>query len=281
MPTDFFDALQAFLLMAIPRALGALAALLVGRWLAGAVRRWTHAAMQRTHASHSIAEIAERSAYYGILLLTLFVALVVLGVPAEALITAIGIVTIVAAVALRESLRDLAATVIFIIFQPFKVGDRIETNGVVGNVQEILMFNTVLITLDHRELTIPNGNIQNNNLVNYSALDKIRLDLSVNVSYADNLQNARTILLEIANADARVLREPPAVVDVMELGENGMGLVLRVYSKPDDFWALRPALNERVKLEFDQRNLTIPFPQLDLHVNETAGANQIKRIGDA
>lgn len=245
--------------------------LLVGRWFAGLVRRWTRAAMQRTHATRSIAEISERGAYYFVLLLVFFAALVALGIPAQLLITIIGIVAIIAAVALRESLRDVAATVIFVVFQPFKAGDLIETNGVVGHVQEILMFNTVLITMDSRKLIIPNGNIQNTNLINYSALDQIRLDLPVRLSYADDLQRARALLLEIANADTRVLRDPPPVVDVMELSDSSISLMLRVHSTPNDFWALRPALNEKVKLEFDARGLTFPFPQLDLHFRPVQG----------
>jgi small conductance mechanosensitive channel len=268
---DISVELQPLLFNAIVRVLGAIATLLIGRWLAGVARRAIRRGLARAHATPSISEILERTTFYVVLLIAVFVALVTLGIPAEVLITAIGVVAIVAAVALRESLRDLAATVIFVIFRPFKVGDRIETNGVVGDVQEILMFSTVLITLDNRQLTIPNGNIQNTNLVNYSALETIRLDLPVTISYADDLNKARATLLELAGADARVLREPAPVVDTMELGESGVGLVLRVHTTPTDYWPLRPALNEKIKLEFDRRGLTFPFPQLDLHVDRGQG----------
>lgn len=268
LPENFAE-LQALIIDAILHIAAAVVILLVGRWLAGVVRGWLRRALPRTHATPSLALILERAVFYFILLNAIFVALVVLGIPAEALITIVAVVAIVGAVALRESLRDLAATVIFIIFQPFKVGDQIDTNGVVGTVQEILLFNTVLITLDNRKLTIPNGNIQNTNLVNYSALDKVRLDLPVPLSYADDFQKAKETLLEIAGKDARVLSDPQPVVDLMELGPNGMSLMLRVHTNPEDFWALRPALNEEVKRVFGERGLTIPFPQLDLHVEQT------------
>jgi small conductance mechanosensitive channel len=269
MPIDDFQ-LRTFLITALWRVSGTVIIFLVGRWLAMLVRRSLRMGLERTHASPSITLILERSVYYGILLLAAFGALVFLGIPAEVLVTVIGVVVIVAAVALRESLRDLAATVIFIIFQPFQVGDRIETNGIVGDVQEILLFNTVLITLDHRKLIVPNGNIQNTNLINYSALDKIRLDLPVSVSYRDDVLKAKETLLRLAAADERVLRDPAPVVDVMELGTNGLSIVLRVYATPENFWALRPFLNQQIKLEFDKLGLTFPFPQLDIHMAQPA-----------
>ena len=268
--------LQRFLLVAILRIAGGIAIFLVGHWLAEKSRRLVQVALHRTHATPSLARIVARIIFYAVLGVAIFVSLVVFGIPADVLITIIGVFVVVAAIALRESLRDLAATVIFVLFQPFKVGDLIETNGAVGQVEEILLFNTVLVTLDNRKLIIPNGNIQNSNLFNFTAQDKLRLDLSVPLSYGDDLGLATETLLEIARADARVLAEPPPLVDVMEFGARAVGLVLRVYTTPDDYWALRPALNEQVKLEFDRRRLTIPFPQLELHVDQTSRAYQAK-----
>lgn len=271
LPENFAE-LQALIIDAIVHIAAALAILLVGRWFAGVVRRYLGKALQRTHVTTSVALILERTVFFATLAVFAFIALVVLGIPAQALIAIVVVGAIIAAVALRESLRDFAATVNFIIFQPFKVGDQIDTNGVTGTVEEILLLNTVLITFDQRKVFIPNGNIQNNNLINYSAKDKLRLDLPVPLSYRDDFQKARDTLLEIARKDERVLSDPPPFVDLMELGENGMSLMLRVHTKPEDFWALRPALNEEVKRVFGERGLTIPFPQLDLHVNQTTNS---------
>ncbi|HMN26975.1 MAG TPA: mechanosensitive ion channel family protein [Caldilineaceae bacterium] len=273
--------LQNYLLIAVLRVAGGIVILLVGRWLAGVARRLLHTALRRTHATPSLIKIAERTAFDLVLLCAIFIALVTLGISAQVLITIIGVVVIVAVVALRETLRDLAATLIFIVFQPFVVGDQIETNGVVGSVQEILLFNTVLITLDNRKLIIPNSSIQYSNLTNYTAQDQLRLDLSVPVRYSDALDLAKATLLEVAHADERVLAEPPPVVDLMELGESRIKLVLRVYTKPADFWALLPALNEQVKREFDRRGLSFPFPQMELHVDQTLPAQQAKTNNEA
>jgi len=254
------------------RVFGALGVLLLGRWLAGRVRSWVRVGLQRTHVTASLLEIFSRSSYYFTLLVTIFLALVILGIPAEVLITVIGVVVIIAAIALRESLRDVAATVIFFIFQPFRSGDLIETNGITGRAQEILLFSTVIITLDNRKIVVPNGNIQNTNLINYSAMDKVRLDITQRLTYTQDLRAARKVLLQIAESDERSLREPPPVVDVMDLQADGVYLVLRVQVKPDDFFALRPALTERIKLEFDANGISFAMPQLDVRtVNGSAG----------
>jgi small conductance mechanosensitive channel len=221
--------------------------------------------LKRTHTAPALTEIIARGTYYVIVVLGISFALMILGVPPAVILGTLGIVIVVAAVALRESLRDLAATVNFIVFRPFKVGDLIETNGVTGQVQEILLFNSVLITGDNRKVIIPNGNIQNSNLVNLSALDKVRLDLSVGLSYADGVELAKESLLDIAKADARVLDSPQPVVHVMELGASQVGYVLRVYTKPVDAWLLRPALNERIKSLLEGHQLSLPIPQLQLH----------------
>jgi small conductance mechanosensitive channel len=266
--------LQGFLVTAALRIAGAIAIVLIGRWLARLLQRSLRVLLKRTNATPALTEMVARGTYYGILLLALCLALIALGLPANVVLGAVGIVILVAAVALRESLRDLAATVNFVIFQPFKVGDIVETNGVTGQVRELLLLSTVLVTGDNRQIVIPNGNIQNNNLVNLSVFKEVRLDLSVGLSYADELKHARESLLEIANADERVLQSPAPIVHLMKLGESQVEYVLRVYTKPADAWELRPALNERIKTQLEQRHLTLPLPQLQVHADTSRLAEQ-------
>jgi len=247
------------------RIAGAVVIFLVGRWLAGVLQRSVRALMKRSKATPALTEILARGTYYGILVLTFSLALIVLGVPATMLLGTLGIIVVVAAVALRESLRDLAATVIFIIFQPFKVGDVIQTNGVTGEVQEILVFSTVMVSSDNKQVIIPNGNIQNSTLVNLSALDKVRIDFSIRLSYADGFRQVKDTLLEIAKADSRVLESPAPFVQLMELGDSQVEYVLRAYTSPTDSWLVRPALNERIKALLEDNTLALPLPQLQVH----------------
>jgi len=256
---------QPWWVVILVRVGGAIVIFLVGRWLAGFLQRSLRTVLKRTRATPALTEILARSTYYGILVLTVSLALISLGIPANIILGTLGIIIVVAAVALRESLRDLAATVNFIVFQPFKVGDIIQTNNVTGHVQEILIFTTVMISPDNKQLILPNGNIQNSTLVNLTALDKVRIDLSVRLSYADGVQEVRDMLLGLAKADPRVLETPAPFVQLMELGDSQVEYVLRAYTSPVDAFSVRPALNEQIKTWMEQRKLSLPLPQLQVH----------------
>lgn len=139
----------------------AIVIVLAGRWLAHLARRWVQRALKKTTLTESIAQLAERATYYSILMGAVLVALAVIGVLTTSLIYTIGIVLVIFGVALQESLSSFAATVIFLLIQPFKVGELIETNGVTGTVREISLFHTVLTKADNMLLTLPNAQIQN------------------------------------------------------------------------------------------------------------------------
>lgn len=265
---------QPFWVIVLVRVGGAALILLVGRWLAGLAQRALRSVMKRTRATPSLAEILVRGTYYGILVFAVFLALITLGIPANILLGTLGIIVVVAAVALRESLRDLAATVNFIVFQPFKIGDIIQSNGVIGQVKEILLFTTVLVSLENKQIIIPNGNIQSSTLVNLSALDKVRIDFTVRLSYADGLQQVKDMLVTIAKSDPRVMETPTPFVQLMELGDSQVEYVLRAYTGPTDSLPVRAALNEQIKTRLEQRQLTLPLPHLHLHGNPTLPIQQ-------
>jgi small conductance mechanosensitive channel len=196
------------------------------------------------------------------------VALAVVGVPTTGLLYAIGIILVIFGVALQASLSSFAATVIFLTFQPFKVGELVETNGVTGTVREISLFYTVLTKADNSLLTLPNAQIQNNVLVNYSRLGMLRSDLAFNISYGDDLRKAKNILLEILAADPRVLAEPPASVVVTALSDYAVQLTIRPWVQYADYWTFRTDMLERVKMRFDAEQITIPLPQSEVYLRE-------------
>jgi small conductance mechanosensitive channel len=261
-----FDLSDVNLLAFLWHLLLAAGVILVGRWLANAARRWVHRGLRRITLTESVAQLAERAIYYSILMGAVLVALAVVGVPTTGLLYAIGIVVVIFGVALQASLSSFAATVIFLTFQPFKVGELVETNGVTGTVREISLFHTVLTKADNTLLTLPNAQIQNSVLVNYSRLGTLRADLTFRISYGDDLRKAKDVLLEILSADPRVLAEPPAAVVVSELGDNGIALTVRPWVQYADYWSFRTDLLERVKMRFDTEQITIPLPQREVHL---------------
>ena len=162
-----------------------------------------------------------------------------MGVPTTSIIYTIGIVLVIFGVALQESLSSFAATVIFLTFQPFKVGELIETNGVMGTVREISLFQTILTKADNKILVLPNAQIQNSVLVNYSRIGTLRADLTFGIGYSDDLRKAKEVLHELMTADPRVLAEPAPAVVIQELGDNAVQLAVRPWVNYADYWNFR------------------------------------------
>jgi len=262
MPLDEYALLQFALKIG-----AAILVFLFGRWLARRVRVLLHVRLAKTTLAPSMARLMILAAYYGIMLVTVILALALIGFPIEALLTASLVIVVILGIALQQSISNLAATIIFMLFQPFRLGELIDANGVLGTVKEIQFFSTMLVTGDNKEITIPNSQIQGNNLINYTRQGRLRVDFVFNVSYADDLRKVKEMLHEILTADARVLADPAPNIFVQALDDSSVNIAARPWVKPDDYWSLQWDIPERVKLRFDAEGITIPFPQRDLHLH--------------
>lgn len=238
----------------------AIATLLVGRWLARRCRGWLRAALSHTELTESLVRLFSTLAYAGILIVSVLTALAFIGVPLEALLAGAGIVAIVFGIALRESLANFAATVIFLLFPAYKVGDVIETCGVMGVVTEILLFQTVLTTFDKTVVTLPNGEIQSKGITNRSQIGILRADVDVGIRYEDDLLQAKHVLEQLLAEDERVLKEPASSVIVLDLVSSGVILAARPFTSFADNFAFKCDLKERVKLRFDEAGIAIAYP---------------------
>lgn len=246
----------------------ALLLLFTGRWIARRARLWFERAIARLdkNINDSILRLSEAIIYYGILLVALLLALAALGIPIDTLLLALGIVVIFLAVILQPTLSNMAATIIFIVFQTYKQGDWIEVGGTFGQVQELQMFNTVLLTVDKRTVVVPNGKILRDDITNYSVLGVRRVDLRFIVAYQDDVQLAKQLLIEIVAANETILTKPETVIGIEELGDKGVEFVVRPYVQITDYMPVKLAVTEQVKLRFDEAGLTIPIPQHDVHL---------------
>jgi len=160
-----------------------------------------------------------------------------------------------------------------IIFRPFKTGDFVEAGGVSGIVEKITIFNSIFRSGDNREIIIPNGKIYSDNIINYSARDTRRVDMVFGIGYGDDLLKAKQVLCDILDQDERVLKDPAPVVSVAELADSSVNFNVRPWVKSEDYWAVLWDTTEKVKLEFDRQGISIPFPQMDLHLHQE-GADQ-------
>lgn len=249
---------------------GALVVLVAGRWLARRSRRWLAQSLKRVTLTPSMESLFTTLTYYSVWILTLMAALVVLGVPVTAVVTVVAVALLLLGLALQQSLRDLAAAVNFLLFKPFEIGDLIETRGVTGVVQEIQLFSTVLIPWDNRVIILPNGEIQQSGIVNYTKNHVLYTDLVFGIGYDDDIAVARRLIAELATSDPRVLADPPLQILVSELADNSVNLNVRAAVASADYWSLQNDLREQVKLRFDQEGISIPFPQRTVHVVQQA-----------
>jgi len=203
-----------------------------------------------------------------LLLMVIVAALDQLGVDTTSFIALIG----AAGLALQGALQNFASGVLLIIFRPFKVGDFIEAAGVAGVVEEIGIFSTRMKTGDNREIIVPNGSIYAGTITNNSARDTRRIDLVFGIGYDDDLKQARAIIRQLVEADERILQEPKPLIAVAELADASVNFVVRPWVKAGDYWAVRFDLIEKVKLAFDEAGISIPYPQMDVHVHAADAA---------
>lgn len=203
-----------------------------------------------------------------LLLLIIIAALDRLGVDTTSLIAILGAAGLAVGLALQNSFQNFAAGVMLIVFRPFKTGDFIEAGGTSGIVEQINIFSTTMRTPDNREIVIPNGEIYGGTITNFSARDTRRIDMTVGIGYEDDLRKARNIIQAILDADERILKEPAAQVAVAELADSSVNFSVRPWVKSGDFWSVKCDLNERIKLAFDENNISIPYPQMDVHLDK-------------
>ncbi|NJN55207.1 MAG: mechanosensitive ion channel [Anaerolineae bacterium] len=242
--------------------------LIVGRRLAKRVKVLVGKALHRAEITTSLVTLFMTITYYGLIVLVIMLAMAVMGVPLNTILLGAGIILIVLGVVLQASLSNFAATVMFLLFQPYRVGDIVQTAGVLGIVKEIQLFNTVILTFDNKMVTAPNGKIQDSNIINYSQLGILRADLTVLISYQQNLQVVKGILYTLLAADERILAEPPATVVALDFEDNGIQLGVRPFVNAPDYWNVQFDLRERIIEQFDIAGISIPVPQRDVHLKQ-------------
>ncbi|MDO6568344.1 mechanosensitive ion channel [Alteromonas sp. 1_MG-2023] len=191
-----------------------------------------------------------------------------LGVDTTSLVAILGAAGLAIGLSLQDSLKNFAAGVMLLVFKPFKSGDFVEAGGTAGTINKIGIFTTTMTTPDNKEIIVPNGGIYSNNITNYSAKETRRVDMVVGIGYDADLRKAKEILNEMVRADERILSEPAPTVAVSELADSSVNFVVRPWCKASDFWGVKFDFTEQVKLRFDQEGISIPFPQMDVHLHK-------------
>jgi small conductance mechanosensitive channel len=206
-----------------------------------------------------------------LLMLVIIAALAQLGIPTAQFIAVIGAAGLAIGLALQGSLSNFASGVLLVSFRPCKVGDYIEAGGVAGTVQQITVFSTTLLTADQRTITVPNSSVMGGPITNYSTSPSRRLDLVIGVSYDSDIVEVKRLLREIVESDERVLdSHKPVQIGVLALADSSVNIAIRPWVATADYWPLHFDLHERIKQCFDQAGIGIPYPQLDVHLQQPA-----------
>ncbi len=204
-----------------------------------------------------------------LLLFVIIAALSQLGIDTTSLIALLGAAGLAIGLSLQSSLSNFAAGVMIIVFRPFNKGDFVEIAGATGVIDNINIFTTTMTTPDNKEVIVPNGSILASNITNYSARDTRRVDMVFGISYDDDLRKAKKLLEEIIAADDRVLAEPAPVIALSELADSSVNFIVRPWAKAEDYWGLMWDTTEAVKLKFDEAGISIPYPQMDVHMDKS------------
>jgi small conductance mechanosensitive channel len=247
----------------------ALAVLIFGLIVAGLVQRWIRLGLERVHGFDvTVRLFIARAAKYVIMIIVLIAVLAQFGVQTTSIIAALGAAGLAIGLALQGTLANIAAGIMMLVLRPFNVGDYIDAGGIDGTVEVIGLFVTQLRTADGVYMSTPNNQIWNSVIINYSRNNTRRLEIAIGIGYEDDIDKALELLLELVNADERVMKDPDPAVMVKSLDDSAVTIAVRVWARTDDYWGLSWDMTKRVKQAFDAAGLSIPFPQRDVHMYE-------------
>jgi len=248
------------------KVIAALAIFIIGRWIAKGIRRGVRRMMEKGGTDPIIMGFVGSIVYIALLAFVVVAALGQLGIQTTSFIAILGAAGLAIGLALQGSLANFAAGFLMIIFRPFKVGDFVEAAGVAGVVKDMQIFTTTMKTGDNKTIIIPNAKISGDNIINYSAEENRRVDMTVGVAYDADLSKVRDVLNDIIGKDERILSDPPSQVVVGELADSSVNFIVRVWTKSADYWGVKFDTTETIKNRFDEAGIGIPFPQHDIHI---------------
>ncbi len=250
-----------------PQFVSAILILVMGIWLAGFAKRAALRVMEQADRVEPTLRTALGSViYYGLLTVVVIAFLSQLGIQTTSLLAALGAAGLAIGLALQGTLSNVAAGFMLLWLRPFKLGDYIDAQGIAGTVKHIGLFNTELHSWDGIFQFVPNSELWNKRVTNFSRLPTRLLELKFGIAYDDDIPKAKSILDRLARADERVLDDPEPQILTFELGDSAVVIALRCWTKTGDYWAARWALTEAGKLQLEEAGVTIPFPQRDIHI---------------
>lgn len=240
--------------------------LVAGRYVVKLAAAVIGKAMRKTKVDETVEKFCVSLTSFIGMIFVIVATLAKLGVQTASIVAAVGAIGLAIGLAMQGSLSNFASGILIITFRPFKVGDLVKIAGEVGTVREIDMFTTKIITPDNKTMIIPNSILTADTITNLTETEDLRLDLVFGAGYDDDIDKVKGILQKLVSEDERILKTPEPLIGVLEHADSSINYAVRPWVKAKDFWAVYFSLNEKVKKAFDAEEVSIPYPQRDIHI---------------
>ena len=248
------------------KVLTALAIYYIGRTVVRFAVRALRTVMQRQEVDKTLETFICNLVRTALMVVLVIAVIGALGVETTSFIAIFGAAGLAVGLALQGSLSNFASGVLIVLFRPYRVGDFIEAAGIAGSVEQVQILTTVLKTGDNKQIIVPNSQIMDSIITNYSANNTRRIDMVIGVGYDDDLDKVRATIKELIEADSRILAEPEPLIAVAELADSSVNFFVRPWVNSSDYWAVRFDLTEAIKKRFDKDDISFPYPQRDVHL---------------
>jgi small conductance mechanosensitive channel len=261
----YTDQLMDMALTYAPKLVLAIITLIFGLWLIKKLIKVAKKLMDKHDVDPSLRGFLSGLISIGLKVLLLISVASMVGVQTTSFIAVLGAAGLAVGLALQGSLSNFAGGVLILLFKPFKVGDFIESKGVMGTVESITILNTIIRTAGNNTAILPNGSVANDNIINFTKLRPRRVDLSVGIGYKEDIDKAKAVIMKVMEEDELVLKDPAPFVGVLGMGDSSVDLAIRPHCDADHYWDVFFGINEKVKKALDANNIEIPYPQRDVN----------------
>lgn len=263
-----WEGILALIISKAPLILAAAAILIIGFIVSNFIGKLVIKGLRAKGVDPSIHSFIKTVVTLLLKLVFVLSALSTLGFDINSFVTALGAAGITAGLGLQSSISQLASGIQILANHPFKSGDYIDVGTVSGVVREIKMMYTVLVTVDNKRVIIPNSYITTNNIINYNAEDRRRLDLVFSIAYDADIEKAKRVLLEVVTKNDKILTNPEPLIAVKEHAASSVNLTCLIWCSSSDYWDIFYYMQEAVKISFDKNEISIPYGQLDVHITK-------------
>lgn len=264
-----FTKISEMIITYVPQVIGAILALIIGFWIIGRITGLLRQSMEKRKVDPTIRPFLLSLVNVGLKVVLLLSVAQMFGIETTSFVAIFGALAFAIGMALQGSLGHFASGVLLLVFKPYKVGDLVSIGGgETGTVVAIQVFNTVLETLDNKRIIVPNGVVTSNVITNISGQGVIGVELTFGIGYGEDIDKARAAILAVGKECPWVLDDPVQGVVVAELGDSSVNFATRPFCKSEHYWDTRFYMIEHVKKRFDKEGISIPFPQMDVHLNK-------------